>query len=251
MTPPTKGAHPGRRANYTSEPKATAPTGTSTKAAKGVPVSTPRKVLLPRLPRSSAITLTVSEGAKASYAEVIKAVRGKIRLAEVGIGTVGMRKAMTGTIIIEDPGDKDREKASTLATRPAQILDPATVKVADPTRMAELRVAGFDVFVDKEELRDALALAAGCGSAEIQVREIGTSRSGLNSAWVRCPLAGAHKLSQARRIALGWSTARVGHREEALAVLQMFRAWTYQGDVRVHGVPVTPVLHVRRTRQPC
>jgi hypothetical protein len=87
-------------------------------------------------------------------------------------------------------------------------LYPTTVKVAAPTRMAELRVVGFDVSVDKEELRDALALAAGCGSTEVQVGEIGTSRSGLNSAWVRCPLAGAHKLFRAGRVALGWATAR-------------------------------------------
>ena len=53
-----------------------------------------------------------------------------------------MRKAMTGAIILEDPGDKGRKKASTLATRLEQIWDPATVRVAVPARIAELRVVG-------------------------------------------------------------------------------------------------------------
>ncbi|XP_033359993.1 uncharacterized protein LOC117238902 [Bombus vosnesenskii] len=87
---------------------------------------------------------------------------------------------MTGAIILEVPGDKDRKKASTLVSQ--------------------------DVSVSKKELRDTLALAAGCDGAEVQVGEIGTTRNGLGSAWVRCPLFGARKLAQAGKIALGWST---------------------------------------------
>jgi hypothetical protein len=177
--------------------------------------------VLPRSPRSSAVTLTLSEEAKISYVEVLTTARGKIPLAEVGIEKMKMRKAMTGAIVPEVLGYKDREKASALATRLAQVLDQATVKVTAPARMAELRVDGMDRSITKEELRNALALAAGCGGAEVQVGEIGTSRGGLGSAWVRCPLAGARKLAQAGRIALGWSTARV----EAIAkrLLQCFK----------------------------
>jgi hypothetical protein len=80
---------------------------------------------------------------------------------------IKMRKAMTGAIVLEVPGDKDRKKASALATRLAQILDPVTVKVVAPARMAELRMAGIDVSIAKEELRNALALAAGCGGVEV------------------------------------------------------------------------------------
>jgi hypothetical protein len=46
---------------------------------------------------------TLSEGAKASYAELIKTVRGKIPLAEVSIETVRICKTMTGAIIVEPP----------------------------------------------------------------------------------------------------------------------------------------------------
>jgi hypothetical protein len=120
-----------------------------------------------------------------------------------------MRKLMTGCIIIRLPGDKDRGKASRLATRLADVLDPAAVRVAAPNRTAELRVAGIDISVAKEELRQALASAAGSGSAEVQVGEIRTTRYGLGTAWVRCPVAGARKLARDGKVALGWSTERV------------------------------------------
>jgi hypothetical protein len=97
------------------------------------------------------------------------------------VDAVDMRKAMTGSIIIRVPGDKDEGKASLLATRLAEVLDSTAVKVAAPTRTAELRVVGIDISVDKEELREALASAIGCGSFQIQVGEIGVSRGGLGS----------------------------------------------------------------------
>jgi hypothetical protein len=78
-----------------------------------------------------------------------------------------------------------------------------------PTRTAELRVVGIDISVNKEKLRRALASAAGCGSAEVQVGEIGTSRGGLGSAWIKCPVAGARKLSREGEVALGWFNAKV------------------------------------------
>ncbi|XP_033363348.1 uncharacterized protein LOC117241589 [Bombus vosnesenskii] len=114
-----------------------------------------------------------------------------------------------GAIIIQVPGNKDRGKATLLATRLAETLDPTAVRIATPTRMAELRVTGIDISVKKEELRRALVSAAGCGSAEVQVGEIGATRGGLESAWIKCPAAGARKLAQAEKIALGWSTARI------------------------------------------
>lgn len=58
------------------------------------------------------MTLTLGEGTKTSYAEVLASARGKILLAQVGIEAVKMRKAMTSAIILEVPGDKDRKKAS-------------------------------------------------------------------------------------------------------------------------------------------
>jgi hypothetical protein len=132
-----------------------------------------------------------------------------------------MRKAMTRAIIIRVLGDKDRGKASRLATRLAEMLDPIAVKVAAPTRTAELRVVGIDISDDKEELREAHASATGCGSSQIQVGEIDVSRGGHGSAWVKCPVAGAPKIAQDGKIKLGWSIARII--ENPKRPLQCFR----------------------------
>jgi hypothetical protein len=74
----TTGAQTEKQTDYTPKPKDTASTGTSTKTPKGVSVSTPRKAVLPRSPRSSAVTLTLSEEAKISYVEALTTARGKI-----------------------------------------------------------------------------------------------------------------------------------------------------------------------------
>ncbi|XP_050493062.1 uncharacterized protein LOC126874750 [Bombus huntii] len=191
---------PGRT---TGAPKANAP------ATQRGPLQAPKLVTPPRAPRTSAVTLTLSEGARMSYADVLEAARAKVPLSELGVERVEMKKAMTGAIIIKVPGDSDRGKATLLATRLAEALDPTAVRVATPTRMAEVRVTGIDISVKKEELQRALTSAAGCGSAEVQVCEIGATRGGLGSAWIKCPVAGARKLAQAGKIALGWSTARI------------------------------------------
>jgi hypothetical protein len=87
-----------------------------------------------RSPRTSAVTLTLSEGAKMSYAGVIATTRRSIPLTEIDVKSVGMRKAVTGAIVIKVPGDKGREKASQLATHLSKVLDPKTVKVVEGRR---------------------------------------------------------------------------------------------------------------------
>jgi hypothetical protein len=157
------------------------------------------------------VTLTLSEGAKTNttYAEIITTARRSIPPTEIGVKSIGMRKAVTGAIIIEVPGNKGREKALQLATHLTKVPDPTAVNVAAPTRTAQLKIAGIDISIEKEELRQALVLAAESGVAEIQVGEIGASRSGLGAAYVKCPVAGVRNLAQAGKVAFGWSTARV------------------------------------------
>jgi hypothetical protein len=145
-----------------------APKSSGAATPKKGPTPTSKTAMLPRTPRTSAVTLTLSEGSKMSYAEVISTARRNIPLAEIGVKSVDIRKAMTGAIIIKVPGNKGREKASRFVCL-TRVLDPTMVKVAVPTRMAELRVAGIDISNEKEELRQALSLATGCGGAEVQV----------------------------------------------------------------------------------
>jgi hypothetical protein len=91
---------------------------------------------------------------------VITTARQNIPLAKIGVESVDMKRAMTGAIITKVPANKDGEKASLLVTPLAKVLDPTTVGVAAPVRMAELRVVGIDISVKKKELWQALALAA-------------------------------------------------------------------------------------------
>jgi hypothetical protein len=59
--------------------------------------------MLPRTPRASAVTVTLSEAAKTSYAEVLARARNHISLKELGVERVEMRKAATGAIVIRVP----------------------------------------------------------------------------------------------------------------------------------------------------
>jgi hypothetical protein len=196
------------------------PSGTGT-ATKKAPGQTTRTATLPRTPRASAVTVTLSGGAGMSYADVLAQAREKISLEEMGVERVEMRKAMTGAIIIRVPGDKGGDKASKLAAKLTETLDRSAVRIAALLKTAELRVEGIDVSVMKEELRHILALAAGCKKEELQVGGIGVARGGLGSAWMRCPIAGARKLAQEEKVAIGWSWARVTAIPKRL--LQCFR----------------------------
>jgi hypothetical protein len=111
--------------------------------ARKIPGQATRTATLPRIPRASAVTVTLSEGARMSYAEVLAQAREKISLKELEVEKVEMRKAVTGAIIISVPGDKGRDKASKLATKLAGILDPSAVRIAAPLRTAELRLRGL------------------------------------------------------------------------------------------------------------
>jgi hypothetical protein len=144
---------------------------------------------LPRAPRTSTVTLTINKGVKTSYADILATAGQKVPLAEIGVVSLGIRKSMTGGIIIRLPGVKDRGKTSRLAPRLAprlaDVLVPAAVRVAAPNRTAELRVTGIDIAVAKEEPRQVLSSAAGCSSAEARVGETRNTRYGLGTASIR------------------------------------------------------------------
>jgi hypothetical protein len=200
-----KGATAATPARITGESRPSTVTVTTRKG----PTQTLKTATLPRTHRTSAVTVTLSEGTRMSYADVLATARQRIPLTEIGVESVEMRKVMTCAIVIRVPGDRDRGKASRLAARLTEVLDPTAVRVAAPTKTEELRVVGIDISVDKEEFRRALASAMGCSSAEVQVGEIGASRGGLESAWIKCPVVGAWKLAREGKMALGWSRAKI------------------------------------------
>jgi hypothetical protein len=76
---------------------------------------------------------------------VLATARQRVPVAVISIGRVKIKKTMTGGIILEVLGDKERDTAPALLARLTQALDSATVKVATPTRTAERRVTEIDI----------------------------------------------------------------------------------------------------------
>ncbi|XP_043604759.1 uncharacterized protein LOC122577493 [Bombus pyrosoma] len=159
--------------------------------------------------RTSAVTITLKDRTSRSYAEVLAEAKDNVSLAEVGISTVRMRKALTGGVVLEVPEDQKREKAAALAARLTQILDPSKVRVATPFRAAEARVIWIDISATKEDVRNTLAKEGGCRAEDIRLGETRLARNGLGSVWMRGPVGAVRKLAQAGRIAIGWSMAKV------------------------------------------
>jgi hypothetical protein len=165
--------------------------------------------VLPRNPRSSAVTVTLQDAAKTTYAEVIAKARERIPLKELGVTKIEMKRGVTGSVIIRLPGDKNREKATMLASRLANVLDPMAVRVMAPVKRAEVKVEGIDISMGKEELRQAVSNETGCKTEEVIVGDIIVMKGGLGTAWVKCPVAGARRLAAIGKLAVGWSYAKV------------------------------------------
>jgi hypothetical protein len=158
---------------------------------------------LPRLPRTSAVTITVKEGANQTYEEVLAAARGSIPLDGVGVKSLNIRKAMTGGFVLELPRDRNGEKATALATQLTRILDPNKVRMATPFRTAEMMVIGIDVSVTKEEISNTLATEGGCKVEDVQLGDVHSARKGLGSAWMRGPAGAVRRLTQAGKVRIG------------------------------------------------
>jgi hypothetical protein len=120
-----------------------------------------------------------------------------------------MRRGVTGSVVIRLPGDKDREKATILASRLANVLDPMAVRVAAPVKKAEIKIENIDITMRKEELRQAVSTEAKCREEDVIVGEINVMRGGMGTAWDKCSVAGARRLAAMGKLAVGWSYASV------------------------------------------
>ncbi|CAK9834511.1 Uncharacterized 50 kDa protein in type I retrotransposable element R1DM [Anthophora retusa] len=196
---------------------ATLPTGTARRGA----AQAPPKVRLARAPRTSAVTVTVTPEAKMTYGEAMSMVRQKIDLKEIGIDGVRHRLAVTGGHVLEVPGPESSTKAATLAKKMSSVLAQSGVKIANPTKRAEVRLRGLDESVKPQEVIATVAAFTDCRESDIRVGKVRTTASNMGTLWVQCPLIAARKLVAAGRITIGWYGARV----EALAPrkLQCYR----------------------------
>ena len=154
--------------------------------------------------RAAAVVLTVPPEREETltYAEVMRAARSKVDLKALDIDHLRVKKAMTGGLILEVPGQETAQRADKLAERLSVALAQQGVKISRPVTRAELRVAGLDDSVSAEEVAAAIAEAGDCSSAEVQMGAIRPAAGGLRGAWARAPRAAAIKA--AKPGGLGW-----------------------------------------------
>jgi len=166
------------------------------------------RVVPSRPPRAAAVTTTREEGGP-SYAEVLRKARERISLADININRTRIRRAATEVVVIEIPGEDNKQKADELARRLDSALSDLNVRVARPVRMTELRVSGLDDSISREDVALALGEVGGASWLEIKTGEIRRNQRGMGAMWASCPLETTIKVAGAGRIAVGWSSARV------------------------------------------
>lgn len=185
---------------------ATTRVGTS-KSVKKPKAQTKVKPL--KVPKSAAITLTVPQGSEINIAAVMAAAKQRIRLSDCGIDTVRPKRAITGALILEVSGDDCSSKADVLAEKMRVALTDMDVVIGRPVKTGEIRVTGLDDAVQPTEVAAAVAATGDCNINDVKVGTIRRSRSGLGSAWVRCPLIAVRKLVAGKHVQIGWVSAKV------------------------------------------
>ncbi|XP_072938824.1 uncharacterized protein [Epargyreus clarus] len=164
---------------------------------------------LPRLPKSAAVTVTVPEGSNTTYAQVMSTAKSQINLPDLGIAGVRQKRALNGGLLLEVAGEGCTEKADALARKLQEAVAEMGAKVARPSKLGEARVMDLDDSVTQQDVASAIAVMCGCVASDIKVGEIRRRASALGTAWVRCPLTAIRKLASAKRVLVGWVSARV------------------------------------------
>lgn len=148
-----------------------------------------------RAHRGAAVVLTVPEdpeGKGPTMADVLREATAKIDLEPLGIESLRPKRAMTGALILEVPGQDSAAKADELATKIREAVGDRA-KITRPMAKAEIRIAGLVESATAAEVAEAVAKAGGCRAEDVQVGEIRKNRWGLLGTWARCPEAAANK----------------------------------------------------------
>ncbi|CAB3249920.1 unnamed protein product [Arctia plantaginis] len=169
----------------------------------------PRKL---QPPKTAAVVVTVSPEAAdggLSYAAVFKKARDSLA-NEFGTVGVRMRLAQTGARVLEFPGAEGAKTADSFAEKLRGIFAATDgVRVARPTKCAELRISGLDDSVTAEDVRAVIREKTGCSADNVRVGTIRPGPGGLGAVWVSCPVASAKVLADAGRLLIGFVSARI------------------------------------------
>lgn len=117
----------------------------------------------------------------------MKKARQEVRLADFQIAEVCVKRAITGGLILEIPGENGPARADRLAQRMAEVFAGTGVRIARPVKRAEIRVRSLNDSVAPEEVTTALARAGNCPEGDIKIGQIRKSPFGLGSLWARAP----------------------------------------------------------------
>ncbi|XP_018312253.1 uncharacterized protein [Mycetomoellerius zeteki] len=164
-----------------------------------------------RNPRTAAVMLKCDEEGP-TYAEVLGFARKSINLQDLGITDTKIRRAQSGSILIEIPGENAASKAENLKERLNAAYQDSDhygkVNVIRPKRRAELRIIDIDEFVEIEEVKKAVSESGGVSLTEIRTGPLRKGR-GVGTIWVQCPVDCANRLNKMGKIRMGWSVAKV------------------------------------------
>lgn len=144
------------------------------------------------------------------YADILKKARQTVNLNQLGIDNTRVKRAITGGILIEIPGENNTQKADALANclRTA-LYDDDHVKITRPVKRADLRISGLDDSTTPEEVKSTIANIGGCAIDDIRAGNIRLSPRGMGTIWIQCPLAAALTIQNTERIRIGWTSVTV------------------------------------------
>lgn len=160
-----------------------------------------------------------------SYKEALIKARKNIQLQDIGIeNNTRIRKTAVGGILIEISG-KDNQKADRLAEA-LQITLDSSANIARPMIKGELRLINLDDSITRNEVQQIISAEGECPLHSVVVGEIKSMRNELSMVWVQCPLTGAVKIVDKKKIRIGWSLVKV----EMLSARkkQYFRCWSFE-----------------------
>lgn len=175
--------------------------------ANGITGQDRKEIRKGREPATAAIIVDCAPG---RGEEILREARRKIHLQDLGINDV-MRcsKAITGATVFEIEGDERKQKAAKLEKKLREtFIGREEIKIYVPTKMAEIKIVGLEESTTKSKIVEAIIGLSGCSFTEIKVNGIKANRNGMATAWVKCPVTVANKITEEEGIKIGWVKAR-------------------------------------------
>ncbi|XP_050356289.1 uncharacterized protein LOC126777335 [Nymphalis io] len=162
-------------------------------------------------PRTAAVIVTLQPEAEekgVTYAQVLERAEQGIKLQDLGICSgLKIRRSATGARVLELPKAQS-EQAEKLAEKLRTVLD-GVANVVRPIKRVDLKVTGLDDSVTPEKLVAAVARAGDCTPEAVKCGALQRGPGYMGMVRITCPITVAKKLSDAGRLLVGWSSAKV------------------------------------------